>query len=260
MDFADVLWRLDEERRGLVRDGEVVETLADVTRIRAADGTHHGVIWSGLTDASADAAIERELRHHRGLNAGFEWKVYAHDRPANLKERLARRGFTVGPGEAVVVCDLADLGAWVEEGDAAPGHVVRRVETAAQLADFRRVAEAAFGKDYTFTTTQLAAEIAAASTDHRGYVAYAGDEPVSIGRLYTHRHSAFGGLYGGGTVAAFRGRGFYRAVVAARARDARASGARYLVVDALPTSRPILERLGFERVTETWPCEWAPPE
>jgi hypothetical protein len=28
------------------------------------------------------------------------------------------------------------------------------------------------------------------------------------------------------------------------------------VVDALPTSRPTLERLGFERITDTWPCEW----
>jgi hypothetical protein len=46
--------------------------------------------------------------------------------------------------------------------------------------------------------------------------------------------------------------------VAARARDARAFGARYLIVDALPTSRPILERLGFQWLTDTWPCEWRP--
>ncbi|MDB5295009.1 MAG: acetyltransferase, partial [Phycisphaerales bacterium] len=78
------------------------------------------------------------------------------------------------------------------------------------------------------------------------------------GRLYTHPASAFAGLYGGGVRPAYRGRGFYRAVVAARARDAVAAGARYLQVDALPTSRPILERMGFAKVTETWPCEWRP--
>jgi hypothetical protein len=27
-----------------------------------------------------------------------------------------------------------------------------------------------------------------------------------------------------------------------------------LLVDALPTSRPILEKLGFVRLTDTWPC------
>jgi hypothetical protein len=90
----------------------------------------------------------------------------------------------------------------------------------------------------------------------RGYIAYADDQPVSIGRLYTHPDSIFGGLYGGGTLAAFRGRGFYRALVAARARDAIAAGAAYLIVDALPTSRPILQKLGFQWLTDTWPCEW----
>ena len=48
--------------------------------------------------------------------------------------------------------------------------------------------------------------------------------------------------------------GLYRATVAARALDAINSGARYLIVDALPTSRPILERLGFVCLTYTWPC------
>jgi hypothetical protein len=47
----------------------------------------------------------------------------------------------------------------------------------------------------------------------------------------------------------------YRATVAARGLDAVKSGARYLIVDALPTSRPILERLGFVQVTYTWPCK-----
>src|SRR5262249_23118465 len=47
---------------------------------------------------------------------------------------------------------------------------------------------------------------------------------------------------------------------ATRARDAIASGAKFLLVDALPASRPILERLGFEHLTDTWPCEWKPPE
>jgi hypothetical protein len=31
-------------------------------------------------------------------------------------------------------------------------------------------------------------------------------------------------------------------------------GVRYLMVDALPTSQPILARLGFVEVAQTWPC------
>lgn len=43
----------------------------------------------------------------------------------------------------------------------------------------------------------------------------------------------------------YRGRGVYRSLVSKRARDAVDFGAQYLQVDALPTSRPILERLEF---------------
>ncbi len=45
----------------------------------------------------------------------------------------------------------------------------------------------------------------------------------------------------------------FRAVVAYRARLAAARGFRYLQVDALPTSRPILERLGFVELATTTP-------
>jgi low temperature requirement protein LtrA len=61
------------------------------------------------------------------------------------------------------------------------------------------------------------------------------------------------GLYGGATLPEYRGRGLYRATVAKRAALARERGYRYLQVDALPTSRPILERTGFVQLTTTTP-------
>jgi len=60
-------------------------------------------------------------------------------------------------------------------------------------------------------------------------------------------------LFGGVTLPAHRGRGLYRATVARRAELARERGYRWLYVDALPTSRPILERLGFVAITTTTP-------
>ena len=126
------------------------------------------------------------------------------------------------------------------------------------IVQYRRVAEAVLRKNYDSTIRELGEAVAAGSKGHRGYIAYLGSEPVAVGRLYTDADSVFGGLYGGSTREEFRGRGCYRALVAARARDARAFGARYLIVDALPTSRPILERLGFQWLTDTWPCEWRP--
>ena len=115
-----------------------------------------------------------------------------------------------------------------------------RIERIDQIDDYRRVAEEVFEKNYDFTTNQLTRALRTGCQEHRGYVAYAKGKPVSIGRLYTHPDSLFAGLYGGGTLRSHRGRGFYRALVAARAKDAAELGARYLLVDALPTSRPIL--------------------
>jgi hypothetical protein len=254
MDRDHVLRLLDRERRHLAHDGISIDVRPALTRASAADGSHHAIAFSSLPVATADAIIDGEIEHHRQRGVGFEWKAYAHDGPPDLLDRLARHGFTIGEREAVVVYELARRAAWLE----ASAHRVVRIEHPEQVDVYRAVAERIFGKDYAFTADELATALASGSTQHRAYLAYAGDEPVSIGRLYTHPDSAFGALYGGGTLPAHRGRGFYRALVAARGRDAVAAGAAYLLVDALPTSLPILERLGFERVIDTWPCCWSP--
>jgi GNAT superfamily N-acetyltransferase len=69
----------------------------------------------------------------------------------------------------------------------------------------------------------------------------------------------FATLWGGATLAAWRGRGIYRALVAHRAKLAAERGCRYLEIDASDDSRPILERLGFVAVTTTTPYVWSPP-
>jgi GNAT superfamily N-acetyltransferase len=48
-----------------------------------------------------------------------------------------------------------------------------------------------------------------------------------------------------------RGRGIHRSLVHARAREALRLGYTYLTVDAMETSRPILESLGFVPMTTT---------
>jgi hypothetical protein len=261
MNHAEILQLLDDERPRFAGYGRIVERLHDVMRFRAADGSYPVVVIAGGFDPqNADAVIAREVEHHRACgHVPFEWTVYGHHAPSNMVKRLERHGFTTGPQEAVMVCDLSERPAWMDDGTAEPGDapVVRRIVDEQMLADFRQVAGTVFGKDYSFTTNELRDALREGSTEHRGYVAYAGAHgaPAAVGRLYTHPQSQVGGLYGGGTLAAFRGHGFYRATVAARARDALASGARFLRVDALPTSRPILERLGFIRLTDTWPCE-----
>jgi hypothetical protein len=128
------------------------------------------------------------------------------------------------------------------------------VQTRRDLKLFVDMAERIFCRDQTPVVRELEACLAENSTEHTAYIVYDGALVAAVARLYTHAKSQFAGLYGGGTLDSHRGRGLYRAAVQRRALDARQSGARYLRVDALPTSQPILELLGFEVMTYVWPC------
>jgi predicted acetyltransferase len=54
----------------------------------------------------------------------------------------------------------------------------------------------------------------------------------------------------GGTHPDWRGRGAYRALVRARWDEAARRGVPVLATHARPTSRPILERLGFRTLSQ----------
>jgi GNAT superfamily N-acetyltransferase len=120
-----------------------------------------------------------------------------------------------------------------------------------------RVHERAFGTDSTRMRHQLLAQLTGDPESVVAVVALVGEEPVSAARMELLPGTRFAGLWGGGTVEAWRGRGVYRALVAHRARVAADRGYRYVQVDALATSRPILARLGFEPLTTTTPYEYA---
>jgi hypothetical protein len=246
-----VLVLLDAERRALFMTGIEGEALPRVTRLHGVAGDWHQIAFSALDEADADAVIADQVAHYRALGASVEWAAYAHDVPADLVPRLERHGFEVGQREAVMVLDLTTSPDWLS---APCPHRVERVRTAGELAIFADVAERTFCREQTPVVRELEARLAESSTGHAAYIVYDGASPASVARLYTHPTSSFAGLYGGGTLDAHRGRGLYRAAVQRRALDALLAGARYLRVDALPMSQPILQRLGFEVVTYAWPC------
>lgn len=92
------------------------------------------------------------------------------------------------------------------------------------------------------------------------FVAEASGVIVSAAWLEINPGTDFAGLWGGSTLPAWRGRGLYKALVAARAQVAAARGVRYLQVDASTNSEPILRRLGFKAITTTTPYVWSPSE
>ena len=82
---------------------------------------------------------------------------------------------------------------------------------------------------------------------------------VSAAWLVPLQGTRVAGLWGGSTLAAYRGRGIYRALVAQRARIALDRGYSIVQVDASDDSRPILQRLGLHIVGGTTPYVVSPP-
>jgi hypothetical protein len=242
VDLTTLLQRLDFERREVAWGEEDLEVLPQLTRRSGRGGEWHSVSYSSLTAETADAAIADELRRAGGE---FEWKYYSHDSPEDLPARLLAHGLVPQDPEAVMVQSLG--------GSASVGHEVKPVNSLERLEIFQSIAERAFGRDQSRTVDELGAALESGSTQLQGFIAYVGDVPASVGRLYISADSWFAGLYGGGTLAEFRGRGLYRSVLAARMNVAASHGAPFALVDSLPTSQPILTRLGFFRLTETIP-------
>ncbi|MFI9542515.1 GNAT family N-acetyltransferase [Streptomyces sp. NPDC052016] len=258
MDHAAVLALHDRDMREGARpdgpDARVERAGSVVRQVASAEGWN-GVVWSSLDAGDADAAIAEQIGHFTGLGLEFEWKLYGHDRPADLGRRLAAAGFRPEPEETLMIGETRDLLFDVELP-----HGVRLLPVTDQagvdlMAD---VHEKAFGTDASRLRHQTLARLATEPDTLVAVVALAGDEPVSSARMELVPGTRFAGLWGGGTVEGWRGRGIYRALVAHRARAAADRGYRYLQVDASDQSRPILERLGFTALSTTTPYVYTP--
>jgi len=253
MDHAAVLALFDRDmREGAQPDGPDarVERVGRIVRQVSSEHGWNGVVWSDL-----DAAITEQIAHFSGLGREFEWKLYGHDLPVDLGQRLRAAGFVGQPEETLMIGEVAGLNL-----DAEPPEGIRilPVTDSAGVDLVAQVHEKAFGTDGSRLRHQLLAQLRADADTVVAVVALAGDTPVSAARMELVPGTRFAGLWGGGTVEGWRGRGIYRALVAHRARAAVDRGYRYLQVDAMSSSRPILERLGFEPLTTTTPYVHTP--
>lgn len=263
MDDAELLAVFDRQvRQRLVppERGWVTERAGPVVRSVAPPGPDGGSIveWSGLDEGTADAAIAAQVAHFRSLGRVLEWKVYGHDRPADLTARLRAAGFVPEDEEVLVVGRTEDVvAACAAAGH--PGDVVVRAVTPDDWAGVASVADEVWSGRGEATVRRLTRELAHGADPLDVVVAEAAGEVVGIGWLRRHPGTDFASLWGGSVRPGWRHRGVYRALVAWRAALARDAGFALLQVDALPTSRPILLRLGLRVLTTTRPYVWSPP-
>ena len=209
---------------------EILERFDEQMRRRAApDSLFVGNGWSAVLWRPDDGEVAPLVARMRDLPGHVEWKYYSHDGAA-LRERLVAAGLEPDDEETVVVAEASSI-------PPPPDDVELRIVD----EEFVELAAAVFGDRFDLPEKAVAV------------VAVVDGQPVSGGRVDFEDGVEFAGLFGGITLPEFRGRGLYRATVAKRAELARERGYRWLYSDALPTSRPILERLGFVPLTTMTP-------
>ena len=177
--------------------------------------------------------------------AGAEWELGESSTPADLVEQLAGLGILPDEDEPVAIGMVLAAGDQIPEP---PGTSARRVESVDELLTARRIQHEAFGGSADEVGFEQAeADFATEGEIGSTFLAFVDGEPVAAGYAsYTPLGLL---LFGGATLPAARGRGAYRALVAARAREAADRGTPVLVTHAGQMSRPILERLGFKPVS-----------
>jgi GNAT superfamily N-acetyltransferase len=219
-----------------------------------------------LTPSDLDALIARTRDFYADRGMDVEWKFHGHDRPADLPERLVAAGFEPEQEEVVLVGLAAPL---ADPDPPLPAGVrLREVTDRADLDPIDDLKVAVWGGDHSDQAGALEREIAA---DPSGITVVsastaggAGQHSTEVGPIVSAAWvryipgTGFATLWGGATRPDWRGRGIYRALVAYRAWLAVERGYTYLQVDAMPMSRPILERLGFVAVTTTTPYVFTP--
>jgi GNAT superfamily N-acetyltransferase len=210
-----------------------------------------------LNEANADAVIQAQIAHFATLGHEFEWKVYNYDPPPDLADRLRAHGFTPDEPEAVMVLDVANPPAALLQPVTLD---IRRLTDPDALADVQAVEDAVWADDRSWIIGQLSAELRHDPHLLSIYVSYADHQPVSAGWLRYDSRGQWAGLWGGSTLAAYRGQGFYTALLAVRLQEARERGVRYLTVDASPMSRPILEKHGFQQMATAVAYVWHPAD
>jgi hypothetical protein len=238
LNLAGVRIHFDQDMRRFPAgpDGKVAPQPPHLSR-------HEGqIIWQDLAAADFNRVIGEEIATVRAADAELEWKLYSHDAPEGLAEALISAGFEQQPTEAVMI-RYADLG----PAPMVAGLIVSRIEILEDATAAFDLLLEAFGDSREASPQTL---LDRALTTQPFYLGRYDGVAVSCGRLDVPNGCAFGGLYGGATHIDYRRRGLYRPIVHARCEEAKRLGCAYVFSEALPTSRPILQALGFEHLCD----------
>ena len=219
-----------------------------------------GTTWASVSgvrvgDGDVGALLE-QVRELVPAGKPCAWWFGPSSRPSNLREQLLEQGLAF-PENGI---DLVKTLVLTDEPAAIPSEIeVRRIETFEDFLAAREVQWEAFDvppERRELQRAQLENEFAEL-LEHRfpvDFLALLEGRPAATATAIPSERGMF--LVAGSTMPWARGRGLYRALVRRRWDHAVERGTPALVTQSVPgTSYPILKRLGFQDVCDTYRLE-----
>lgn len=261
MNSEQLLALYDQEMRIEVEYPRIKkETLEHVIRFTGTPDPHGGnfILHSNLDSENADQVIDEQIHYFQSIGHPFEWKVYSHDRPVDLRQRLVAHGLLIQePEDAIMALDVNQAPRILLDPVRAD---VRRLTDPDQLSQLIPVLETVWKEDFEWIHTLLGDDMRGNPDFLSVYVGYVNEVPACTGWINFHSDSQFASLWGGSTLAQHRRQGLYTGVLAARVQESIQRGYRFLTIDASPMNRPIAASRGFQLLTHAHACKWQPTE
>jgi GNAT superfamily N-acetyltransferase len=255
-DWKLILRLFDEQVRQGVADDTVnhfERTTRAVRHSAIGDLGWSEISWSHLDEHNADSEIKRQIEYFAAAEQDFVWKVYDSDLPQDLSSRLVAAGFREAGTSQLMIARVADV---YQSVDLPPGVELVRANDPDGIDQLIDIHDQVFTREHPQLRRSLRAQMQRSPSRSEIVVVTAGGIPVASSRAELLPDHDFVGLWGGGTLPEWRGKGLYRAMVAHRAQVAMGRGYTYLYVTASPQSRPILESLNFQSFGSVTTYEW----
>ena len=256
MDRKVLLALYDKEQRIDIEYPDLFKEIkGGVVRFTGPSERHNSnfVLFSRLTDENADDVIQAQIDYYSRYRLSFEWKVYDHDKPPDLRARLIVHGFKPRERDAIMVINVREVSPVILQPVEAD---VRRLTEPGQIKVMIGLLEEVWHTDFSGLQTLLEEDLWKRPSFSSIYMAYVDDQPVCAGWVQFTENSQFASLWGGSTLPQFRDRGYYTAVMAVRVQEAIRRGYSFLTIDASRLSRPIAEKYGFQLLTYAHACMW----
>ena len=243
MDKNELITRFHKElRQEAQTQGYIREETEHVVRHISKFGEKGFIIASNVNEDNAREIIRKELNYFSNLKQEFEWKVYSYDKPDSLKDMLAEEGFKIDPPEALMVMKLDDSHSLLSKS---PFFGIKEITDEKGIRDIVALEDTIWNESHAELGQQLWRDKQNHPNSLYIYGIYEENQLVSAAWMYLETNSSFASLWGGSTLPLYRGKGYYTKLLTVRAQKAFEKGYSFLMVDASPMSRPILEKCGF---------------